>query len=258
VDKPKLITDPFLLDAAGQVVAYWPHEFLTREFIVFPVAINSIQYFGHGFEEGQELECQVQIKQKDSRQIKSDFSLADNQGNLRLKLLGWTAFRFSFNRQSYAFIKDPENQFLSRHLEINPIPSSTGQNETQPVKCFFSEFLGQRQSFWIDVWANLLFSRKEKKSFYELGPEEATLWLEGRIAAKDAVRMWLKRYYGIAVRQADVELIEKKRGKLEASGKWTAEIRGIKPVVSLHQSKGKSIATAAPPNFNLRGDEEDG
>ena len=43
---PEIMIDPFLLDAAGQFVGYWPFECLERDFVLFPIHLDELKMFG--------------------------------------------------------------------------------------------------------------------------------------------------------------------------------------------------------------------
>jgi phosphopantetheinyl transferase len=51
-----------------------------------------------------------------------------------------------------------------------------------------------------------------------------TEWLSGRAAAKDAVRVWLKRHYQMDVFPADVEIHSDANGRPYADGPWIQRI----------------------------------
>ena len=44
--EPVFHFDPCLLDAAGQLVGYWPIEYCTEGFVLFPIRINQLTVYG--------------------------------------------------------------------------------------------------------------------------------------------------------------------------------------------------------------------
>ncbi|MCI0410120.1 MAG: polyketide synthase dehydratase domain-containing protein [Acidobacteria bacterium] len=56
---PHFLTDPVLLDAAGQVVAFWTRENLERGFDVFPYRVAALHLYTGLLPPGRRLECRV-------------------------------------------------------------------------------------------------------------------------------------------------------------------------------------------------------
>ncbi len=244
-EAPDLLLDPFLLDAAGQVIGCWAPKYLKNGFVVFPVFIEQLNLYGKKPKARDKLECRVRIREKKEKSLKADFELVDSSGHVYLDVTGWTDIRLPLKNRTYQFLKKPQQKFLSQEWKIDDVCEFHKKQEFNPIICYLPGIFGIHQPFWPSVWAHLFLSRKERQTFRDLSSSRKADWLAGRIAAKDAVRVWLDRTYHIQVFPADVELCEAEGNRLHACGKWEEKTNGEQPLISLSHSKGQALAIAA-------------
>ena len=107
------------------------------------------------------------------------------------------------------------------------------------------DFLEAHGKIWQRVLAHLVLSRREREVWQSLkGPEKRkTEWLLGRVAAKDAIRLFLKEHYGMELYPADIEIAQDRYGQPLVRGAWTEELEHV-PVISLSHSDGIAVAVA--------------
>jgi len=100
-------------------------------------------------------------------------------------------------------------------------------------------------SFWVKMWARLIFNRQERQEFYRLGEPEQTQIerLLARIAAKDAVRSLLQKRHGFFVHPADIAIAKGDNGLPVPQGCWRQET-GYTPALSISHSGQFAIAIA--------------
>ncbi len=244
-EAPDLLFDPFLADAAGQVVGCWATKYLKNEFVAFPVAIDELNIRGKKPSPHERLTCRVRIKEKGEKHIKADLELVDSSGHFYLDVSGWKDIRLPLKTRTYRFLQNPRQKFLSREWKIKDLCLYSKKQESDPSICFFPGLFGIQEPFWSSVWAHLFLSRKERQTYRDISPPKKADWLAGRIAAKDAARAWLSRMYHVHVFPADVELCGAEGNRLLACGKWEEKTNGEKVLVSLSHSKGQALAIAA-------------
>jgi phosphopantetheinyl transferase len=68
-------------------------------------------------------------------------------------------------------------------------------------------------------------------------------WLLARVAAKDAVRRYVRDRSGLVLNPADVEIHADGNGRPFVAGAWTSEIADV-PLISLAHSQGTAVAVA--------------
>jgi acyl transferase domain-containing protein/phosphopantetheinyl transferase len=243
---PALVTDPVVLDAAGQVVGYWALENLTTRFNVFPFRLESLRIYRPNLAVDERLVCQARLTDVGEAETRSDIDLIGSNGGLWMRLTGWWDRRFEMPNAFYRFRITPLDVVLSRDwaegLEQFRAPEA--------FRCMLldglpDELLRGGWMIWCRVLAHLILSRQEREMWHSLNlPEPRRIeWLLGRMAAKDAVRVWLKERHGLTVYPADIEIGKGPKGQPIPQGPWTADIPE-RPLLSLTHAGGIAAAVA--------------
>ncbi|MEW6221601.1 MAG: polyketide synthase dehydratase domain-containing protein, partial [Thermodesulfobacteriota bacterium] len=208
------LTDPVLMDAAGQVVGGWAVEHLVSGFIMFPTGFTELRLLAPKPAPGAVIACNCRITLSASGRITSDIDLVAEDGQLLAQIVGWEDMRlFDWSLPFYAFLLAPCQRPLA-HPWQEPPPERPGMATAAVV---VRENGG---GIWPRVLAGLVLSRVERARFAGLGlPErQRRRWLLGRAAAKEAVRLFLGQHHGQAACDADIEIVEDEGGRLAAGG----------------------------------------
>jgi len=218
ISDPDLLIDPCLLDAGGQMVGYWPLEYLETGRVVFPVGIQQLHLFGPPPAVGERVACQVRIQDTSPQLLKADIDFVDSAGKVCMRVIGWQDWRFFWPPEVYKFWKFPERTVPSMSLNL------FGGESANEIDCRVAKSWGSMSAgMWQNSWACLLLGQEERRTFQSLKSEKRRAeWLLGRTAAKDAVRALVKKQKGIELYPADV-CINSQEGKPVVSGKWVDE-----------------------------------
>jgi malonyl CoA-acyl carrier protein transacylase/phosphopantetheinyl transferase (holo-ACP synthase) len=211
---PRLLTDPVLLDAAGQMAHFWAWDRLDRGFVAFPVGFESLDLYGP-YSALTGLKYRTRITALTSGQICSDIDIVDPGGRLVMRLAGYYNKRFfDWSRPFVRLILFPRDAMLCTPWEapIARLPDSPGLR-----CCRFSE---AGDGIWVRTLAYLILNRRERQTWHRLvGPEtRRTAWLLGRLVAKDAVRLFLKDRYQLEAYAADVDIATDEHERLVVGG----------------------------------------
>ncbi len=240
---PRFVTDPIVLDAAGQIVGFWAEEHLETGFVVFPFRVKEVQIFRPQHPVNRKVRCQARIQLVGTQQIRSNFDIIGEDGRLWMRLVAWENMRFDLPIEAYYFLLSPIEVIPSKRWDL---PVSSFSNSSLFL-CFRSDthFLGD-EPFLRQVFAHLILNRNERETFRRLGKSEKRLtqWLTGRLVAKDAVRVLLKQHYGIELGPADVEIGQDEYGRPVPQGAWTQAIELV-PTLSLAHTNGIAVVIAA-------------
>jgi len=239
---PKFVTDPIVLDAAGQIVGFWTMEHLKSGFLVFPFRVKALHIYRPQLPLHQKVRCQARINLVGTTQVLSDIDMIGEDGHLWMRLEGWEDKRFDLPSEIYPFLLSPIKVIPSMRWDA-PIKSFS---DTSSLCCFrIGDLFQDDETFWKRVFGHLILNRNERKIFRNLGKSEKrqAQWLMGRLVAKDAVRMLLKEHYGIEVAPADVGIEKDEYGRPVPSGAWTNEIETV-PALSLAHTNGLAVAIA--------------
>jgi acyl transferase domain-containing protein/phosphopantetheinyl transferase len=244
--QPRLLTDFALLDAAGQLVGYWPLEWAETGYNMFPIRLEALQIYGPLLSPGQKVVCQVRMLEVHEKYMRADIDIIQPDGHLWMRLQGWCDWRFYGPRQAYDFFRFPREVVVSEPM-APPIAQFPSPGEFECRMAEFGETFYSREAgaFWLKVWARLILNQPERREFSSLGgPEQRKVeWLLTRIAAKDAIRGLLQKHHGLLVYPADIEIAQDEKGQPEPRGYWQQQI-GYTPVLSISHSGYLGLAIA--------------
>lgn len=207
-DTPLLI-EPIVLDAAGQVIAYWTSDHLEHGFHIFPFRLEALQIYGPSLRASEQAKCFARIALKDDMQVRSDIDIIDPDGKLLMRLAGWWDKRFELPERFYQLRSSPREGIFSVPLSA---PIEWFKNPDSFQCCLldmsFQDFLNTSNYIWERVLAHLVLSRNERVFWQNMkgNNKRHRDWLIGRVAAKDAVRLLIKKRDGIDVCPADIEI----------------------------------------------------
>jgi hypothetical protein len=252
--QPAFLFDPVLLDAAGQVVAYWFWEAIEKGTDLFPYRVGSFHCYAPAPPAGSLLECRVVRRFESDAVIHSDIEVLDREGKVYYRLDNWETRRFP---QPPLFLRlriDPRGTYISTPWK-EPVAGRAGKRGVAccRVQGLPQEFLESSHSVWLKTLAHLVLSRRERATWdkMQLPPKDRYDWLLARCAAKDAVRMVIQERFGEQLCAADVEIVTDAAGRLSAEGGWRSRL-GVSPAVMLANS-GIAGAVAALDAADLVG-----
>lgn len=239
---PKFVTDPIVLDAAGQVVGFWTMEHLEKNFLVFPYRVKALHIYHPQPPVHQKVRCQARIKLVDYSRVSSDIDMINENGQLWMRLEAWEDKRFDLPPSILKFLLSPVKVIPSNGWDA---PIASWHNPSSLYCCRLETLFRGDEAFWKLVFAHLILNRKEMQTFSNLGKSNnrQVQWLMGRIVAKDAVRTFLKQSYGIEIGPADVAIEQDEYGRPVPKGTWVKKI-GAVPALSLAHTKGIAVAIA--------------
>jgi|LGOV01.1.fsa_nt_gb malonyl CoA-acyl carrier protein transacylase/phosphopantetheinyl transferase len=209
---------PSVLDCTSQLTAYWFVEQKNREsggsvpgsFGMFPFMIRSFHQFKKLRVPGRKLLCRGQIKVS-GETLESNYDILDSEGDLVVRVEG---FRYRYFRWPMAFF------LYLNHPEVDAnISNSWLSEETslviRRVDSLSREFMESAQGIWKHALAHVVLAPGEKDFWRRLpanGPRRLE-WLLGRVSAKEALRHWAAKRFGIRLFPANIEILPDRSGK---------------------------------------------
>ena len=246
---PRFVTDPVVLDAAGQMVGFWAAEYLDSGFVVFPYGLDSLRIYAPPRPPGELVTCQARLRRIGNERIVSEIDVIAADGTLWMQFSGWGDRRFDPPRRFHRAWTSPHEVSIGEASisEPWPLPLAAVPDRDAFACCRLGKLFPPGSALWQDLWATLVLSRQERSAFAAQPQSEAgrTEWLAGRTAAKDAVRFYLKKRYNLKLLPADIEIIEDAHGKLRPQGPWSQQLRAL-PYLSVVQANGMALAIVGP------------
>jgi len=245
---PKLLMDPIVLDAVGQLVAFWGVETYGRGFTAFPYYCESVSLYGPPLKTGTRVHSRARIHLFGVNQVRADFDVLGPDRRVWMSMQGWEDRRFDLPEIFYRFWKHPLEHSLGRPLGLG-IPEA---GPPYPLAaCTLDNPLPPDDTFWKDVWAHIVLGQGERAVYRSLkGRENRRVeWLLGRTVAKDAFRDLVQKQYGLKLGPADIEITRDESGCPRIGGPWRDDVRleNVKPVLSIAHASGSAIALVALP-----------
>jgi acyl transferase domain-containing protein/phosphopantetheinyl transferase/acyl carrier protein len=242
----RFLTNPILLDGAGQVVGLWAIAFLETTFVIFPAKIEEVIFYGPPEGLTTPVLCRASPRLEGNSRIVSDIQLVAPDGNLVAHLRGMQHHRARLPKILHLFRGSRQislSQPWSMPLALMASSDKVVCNRLDPLPV---EWSGPDGRIWLEVMAHIALGQEERRTWGQFsGPDKRRLeWLLARLTGKEAVRRLLKECYGFDVWLADIEIYPDKQGKPLVRGEWLNRL-GAAPVLSLTHSHGIAVALAA-------------
>jgi acyl transferase domain-containing protein len=236
---PQFQIDPYLLDAAGQLVGYWPLEYLNQGFVVLPVKIAGLSKFCENPPPGAKVEYRLSLRNVSQRTLAADYDVLLPDGRLWLRVTGWEDWRFYWPPTIYNCWRFAKTESPSEGIAIPAL-----ENKGYECRLIHTTREQERDGLAGEVWMRILLNRKETAEFERVRADKRADWLLVRTTAKDAVRAWTTRQHGRQLFPADIEMEIRPDGGFEVGGFWSAEVPV--PKVSAYFQGAVSVAVAGP------------
>lgn len=234
----ELKTPVALLDAVGQLVAYWFAEIhRTADFNTFPYHIEKIRLFAPPPAAATPVLLRGRWREPSPGWLEGGCDILRRDGTPLLRVDGMRQRAWgNISYPSYYRCRvDPR-----RHLLSDPWPVLPGL-VARHVAPFPSGFLDDSWAIWKRALAHLMLGAREREHWYALADGLRTQWLLGRIAAKDAVREFARQQHGIELAPIDIEILSDRLGRPQISCPW---LPAPLPAVSISHTRGHAIAVA--------------
>jgi phosphopantetheinyl transferase len=244
---PAFLTDPVILDAAGQVLAFWVKERCGILVDVFPYRLEELTIYGSPAAPGTACECRVRAELVGDSRTRCDIDVVDGAGRVLYALKGWEDRRFELPASFVELRVSPADVLLSTPWEGPLAGVSDGADVVScRLETLTEELLEANGGIWLKVLAHLVLGRREREAWRVMSavPKRRREWLLGRAVAKDAVRRLVHQRFGLRLAPADIEIATDDRGRPQVRGAWTAAL-GVTPAVSISHSHGVAVALAA-------------
>lgn len=241
---PGFLTDPVILDAAGQAVAFWSQEVLQPRGDIFPYRLRALHCYQPPSEPGTTLICNVFARHAWAKEIHSDIEIVDSLGRLHYRFEGWEDVRILLPRSLWDARIAPRDSYVATawHEPVEPLK---GNIVTCARVDLPAEIFEVSHGIWLKVLAHIVLSAKERNEFnsFKTGTKRQYEWLMGRCAVKDAVRALVGERFGEQLAPAEVEIGYDNSGRPVVTGAWVTQTRSA-PCVSLSHTKGRAVAIA--------------
>jgi acyl transferase domain-containing protein len=246
---PRLILNPVILDALGQVVACWLVQFYGTEFNNFPSTIERIELYESCPTERRGLVMKTRQRPVDG--VATDpgaprawqFECVDEQGRVLLRGHDLINVFWQMPSAYHAVRWRPLLGWLG-----HPLPAAGQAACWWNVPLLPADFLSQSGAICLRTLAHVLLSGQERDQWRALtGNARSRIeWLFGRAALKEAVRHFIHERTGRLLYPTDIVVTHDRQGALAVDGWWRDTLCAA-PRVSLSTDAGTCLAAVEPP-----------
>jgi acyl transferase domain-containing protein/phosphopantetheinyl transferase len=258
-EAPEFVINPVLLDALGQLTAYWIAQQIGTDFNCFPSTIERIELYTSCPQQVKGLICRARQRPlvPDLTEIDAprawQFECLDGDGQPLLRVVNLINIYFSVPHQFYQVRRDPLNSWLGQAAAMPSVPDVL----IWKLDSFSETFCTQSGGIFLNILAHILLNHEERLLWrdMETRPTLRMQWLFGRACIKEAVRFWIHRQTGRLLYPSDINVLHSELGAPYVDGWWNGTVIPA-PEVSLSHSKKLSVVAVTPPNLPVGVDIE--
>ncbi len=219
---PLWIVNPLLLEIVVSGFALWrSHERFAGAFS-FPFRMRRLSLRWPEPKEGARLKCYMRLTGVTPKSHICDISVTDGNGKELMSVSGWEELTERVPVAYRDVVLQPATTFLTAPLGGD----LTGEPATDISSAFIADvpyaLFERDEERWLKTLSHVVLDATERRDFAAMPGSTArrTEWLFGRIAAKEAVRRFLKDYYQARWSNADIRIWADGSGKPHALGAW--------------------------------------
>lgn len=252
-DEPcPLVLNPVLLDALGQLAAYWLAQQVGTDFNSFPSHIARIELhapapadLSGAWLRGRQQPLEAANNALDAPRQWSFDCL--HEGRLLLHASGFANLFFPVPNAFYQLRREPLNGWLGAPLASATAELASPQEvllwQLQPLP---EEFCKQSAAIFLRILAHAVLAAEEREEWEVVRhTRQAREWLHGRLCLKEATRYYLYQQTGELLCPADVQVWHDELGAPHVDGAWNGHWLEA-PAVSLSHDRSSCLAALVP------------
>jgi phosphopantetheine--protein transferase-like protein len=219
---PMWAVNPALVAIVSTGFTLWrSHENFVDAFS-FPFRVRKIEVCSESPVEGAKLKCYLRLTGVTPRSHLCDITVSDGNGKTIMRIEGWEELAERIPQEFRNVIMQPATGFLSKDMPAELL----GDPDTDIASAYMVdppyETFERHENLWLEAISSVVLSSQEHTDFGLMthNAPRLTEWLYGRIAAKEAVRRYLRDNYQARWSNADVDIYKDESGKPKATGEW--------------------------------------
>ena len=198
-ETPDLVLNPVLLDAVGQLAAYWIAQQDGTDFNCFPSTIERIELYQRQPQNLPGLTLAARQQPLNitgaEHEMSWHFECLDSDSKALFRISGLTNVYYQVPHRFYAFRRDPLNGKLGK---LNP----AFQDDSIVLWDLYhlsEKFCSQSEGIFLRILASAFLSFEERALWFQLAGKNIRHkreWLLGRACIKEAVQWWVHQQTG--------------------------------------------------------------
>ena len=219
---PVWTVNPLLLQVVSGGFELWrSHERFAGAFS-FPFRLRRLTLEGFLPEAETKLKCYMRLTGVTPKSHLCDITVTDGNGNELMAVSGWEELTERVPDEYRNLVMQPAMSYLTEPLGTELL----GEPSTDIASAFITDvpypIFERNEELWLKTLSHVILDASERREFAEMtgSASRRTEWLFGRVAAKEAVRRFLKDFYQARWSNADIRIWADDSGKPHALGAW--------------------------------------
>ncbi len=259
-ETPELVLNPVLLDAVGQLAAFWIAQQIGTDFNCFPSTIKRIELYERLPQniEGLTLAARQEAIEEQHKGAEHDmtwhFECLDSDKRALFRISSLANVHYQVPHRFYTFRRDPLNGRLGRINESFANDSIV----LWDLEHLEEKFCSQSEGIFLRILASALLGFEERELWLHLTDKNVRHkreWLLGRACIKEAVQWWVHQQTGKWLYPADIIVLHDELGAPYVDGWWRERLIDA-PEVSLSHDRRMSVAAVSSPESAVGVDVE--
>lgn len=231
--------NPLLLETVASGFKLWrSHERFAGAWS-FPFRVRRIEFHALPPGEDQRLRCYLRLAGVTPKSQICNISVSDGNGTALMTINGWEEYSQRIPPEYQQLVMQPATSFVTKPLPAEIMGTPSADVASAFVTGIPYALFERDEEVWLKTFSNIVLSQIERGTFAGKTGSAArrTEWLFGRIAAKEAVRRFLKTYYQARWSYADVTICANDLGKPYAIGAWLDYLSANLDIAIAHTSQ---------------------
>ncbi len=219
---PIWAVNPMLLHAIAGGFELWRSQERFPGAFALPLRLRRLDVLGALPAEGAELNCYMRLTGVTPQSHLCDITVTGGDGNVIYSISGWEEQTERVPQEYCQLLLQPANAFLTQKLSADAI----GNPATDVATAFITDvpyaLFERNEALWLKIMSHAILCDAERRVIADMKGSVArrTEWLVGRLAAKEAVRRFLRDFYQARWNDADVQICPNPDGKPVPIGDW--------------------------------------
>ncbi len=190
-------------------------------------------------QEGARLNCYLRLVDATEKSQLCDITVTSGDGNVVMEIDGWEEITERGAPALCEMILQPATTFVTEKMNDELL----GYPVANVASAFITDVpyaqFERNEELWLKIVSHVVLNSLELKEFLEMkgSASRRTEWLYGRIAAKEAVRRYLKDFHQARWSYADVQIWRNESGKPIAIGEWSRYLTAKLDVAIAHTAQ---------------------
>jgi malonyl CoA-acyl carrier protein transacylase/phosphopantetheinyl transferase len=217
---------PLLMDGVGSGMALWRSFEKFSGSISVPFRVRHIRFLTSAFPDNMRLRAYLRIRALTPKSHVADIQVSDGQGRLLIDIAGWEELDTEVSSRFHRFALRPAENFATDELPAALLGDGPATVVGAVASGFPQGLFETNHELWLKTLAFAVLSPSEREDWIGMkgSASRRIEWLLGRVAAKDAVRRYLRLHHHMACAAADIPVWADDSGKPHPHGAWRDQV----------------------------------